>query len=55
MVQIWERCKPLQMTSPVNADNTMFIWKSKPVSSFSKNLSRYQNNEMLLSLNVSFC
>ena len=38
--------------SPVNTDHAMFIWKSKPVSSFSKKLSRYQNSEILLSLNV---
>ena len=52
MVQIWERCKPLRLISPVNTDHAMFIWKSKPVSSFSRKLSRYQNSEILLSLNV---
>ena len=52
MVQIWERCKPFQLISPVNTDHAMFIWKSKPVPSFSKKLSRYQNSEILLSLNV---
>ena len=52
MVQIWERCKPLQLINPVNTDHAMFIWKSKPVSSFSKKLSRYQNRKILLSLNV---
>ena len=52
MVQIWERCKPLQLLSPVNTDHAMFIWKSKPVLSFSKKLSRYQNSKILLSLNV---
>ena len=35
MVQIWDRCKPLQLISPVNTDHTMFIWKSEPVSFFS--------------------
>ena len=40
MVQIWERCKPLQLISPVNIDQAMFIWKSKPVLFFSKKLSR---------------
>ena len=29
------------------------IWKSKPDLSFSKKLSRYQNSEKLLSLNVA--
>ena len=52
MVQIWERCKPLQLISPVNTDHAIFIWKIKPVSSFSRKLSRHQNNEILLSLNV---
>ena len=52
MVQIWERCKPLQLISPVNTDHAMFIWKIKPVLSFSKKLSRYQNSEIFLSLNV---
>ena len=52
MVQIWERCKPLRLISPVNIDHAMFIWKSIPDLSFSKNLSRYQNSEMLSSLNV---
>ena len=52
MVQIWERCKPLQLISPVNTDHAVFIWKSKPVFSFSKKLPRYQNSEILLSLNV---
>ena len=52
MVQIWERCKPLQLISPVNTDLAMFIWKSKPVFSFSKKLPRYQNSKILLSLNV---
>ena len=41
----------LQIISPVNTDHAMSIWKSKPVSSLSK-LSRYQNSETLLSLNV---
>ena len=40
MVQIWQRYKPLQLISPVNIDQAMFIWKSKPVLSFSKKLSR---------------
>ena len=52
MVQIWERCKPLQLISPVNTDHAMFIWKSKTDLPFSKKLSRYQNSERLLSLNV---
>ena len=52
MVQIWERCKPLQLISPVNTNHAMFIWKSKPVSAFSRKLSRYQNSEILLYLNV---
>ena len=52
MVQIWERCKPLQLISPVNTDHAMFIWKSKPDLSFSKKLQKYQNSEILLSLNV---
>ena len=52
MVQIWERCKPLQLISPVNTDHPMLIWKSKLVLSSYKNLSRYQNSEILLSLNV---
>ena len=53
MVQIWERCKPLQLIIPVNTDHAMFIWKSKkPDLSFSKTLSRYQNSKILLSVNV---
>ena len=52
MVQIWERCKPLQLISPVNTDHEIFLWKSKPTLSFSKNLSKYLNSEILLSLNV---
>ena len=52
LVQIWERCKPLQLISPVNTDHAMFIWKRKPDSSFSRKLSRYQNRKILLSLNV---
>ena len=52
MVQIWERCQPPQLISPVNTDHEMFIWKSKPDLSFSIKLSRYQNSEILLSLNV---
>ena len=52
MVQIWERCKPLQLISPVNTDHAVFIWKSKPDLSLSKKLSRYQTSEILLSLNV---
>ena len=52
MIQIWERCKPLQLISPVNTDHAMFIWKSKTDLPFSKKLSRYQNSERLLSLNV---
>ena len=52
MVQIWKRCKPLQLISPVNTYYAMFVWKSKPDLSFSKKLSRYQNSEILLSLNV---
>ena len=52
MVQIWERCKPLQSINPVNTDYGMFIWKSKPDSSFSRKLSRYQNKEIPLSLNI---
>ena len=52
MVQIWERCKPLQLISLVNTDHAMFIWKRKPVLAFFKKLSRYQNSEILLSLNV---
>ena len=55
MGQIWESCKPLQMISPVNTDHAMFIWKIKPVSSFSRKLSRYQNSKILLSLNVIYC
>ena len=55
MVQIWERCKPRPLISLANTDHAVFIWKSKPVISFSKKLSRYQNSEILLSLNVSFC
>ena len=52
MIQIWERCKPLQWISPVNTDHAMFIWKSKPILSSSKKLSRYQNSKILLSLNA---
>ena len=52
MVQIWERCKSLQLISLVNTDHAMFIWKRKPVLAFFKKLSRYQNSEILLSLNV---
>ena len=47
MIQIWERCKPFQLISPVNTDHAMFIWKSKPDLSFSEKLSRYQNSEIL--------
>ena len=46
MVNIWERCKPL------NTDHAIFIWKRKADLSFPKKLSRYQNSEILLSLNV---
>ena len=46
MVQIWERCKPLQLISPVHTDHAMFIWKNKPVLSFSRKLSRYPNSEI---------
>ena len=49
---IWKRCKHFQIISAVNADHTMFIWKSKPNLSYSKKLWRYQNSEILLSLNV---
>ena len=52
MVQKWERCKLLQLISPINTDHAIFIWKSKPDSSFSRKLWRYQNREILLSLNV---
>ena len=52
MVQIWESCKRLQLICPANTDYAMFIWRAKPVLSFSKNLSRYQNREILLSLNI---
>ena len=50
MVQIWEKCKPLQLINPVNIDHAVFIWKGKPVLSFSKKLSRYQNSKILLNL-----
>ena len=40
------------LISPINTDKAMFIRKSKPVLSFSRKLSRYQNSEILLSLNV---
>ena len=50
MVQIWQKCKPLWLISPINTDHAMFIWKSKPVLSFSKKLSIYQNSKTLLSL-----
>ena len=43
MVQIYERCKPLHLTSPINIDHAMFIWRDKPDLSFSKKLSRNQN------------
>ena len=43
MVQIWERCKPVQLISPRDTNQAMFIWKSKPDISFPKKLSRYQN------------
>ena len=52
MIQICEKCKSLQLISPANTDHAMFIWKSKPDLSVSKKLSRYQNSETLLSLNV---
>ena len=52
MVQIWKRCKLLQLISPLNTDHAMFVWKSRPDSPFSKKLSRYQNSEILSSLNV---
>ena len=48
----YEKGETLQLISPVNTDDVMFIWKSKPVLSFSEKLSRYQNSEILLSLNV---
>ena len=48
----YEKAATLQLISPVNTDDVMFIWKSKPVLSFSEKLSRYQNSEILLSLNV---
>ena len=41
------------MINPVNTDHAMFIWKSKPDLSYSKKLSRYQNSEIILSLNVT--
>ena len=37
----------------MNTDHAMFIWKSKPDLSYSKKLSRYQNSEIILSLNVT--
>ena len=52
MVQVWERYKPLQLISPINTDHAMFIWRGKPVLSFSKKFSRYQNSEILCCLNV---
>ena len=52
MVQKWERSKPVQLISPRNTNQAMFIWKSKPVLSFPKKLSRYQNSEIFLGLTV---
>ena len=46
MIQIWERCKPLQLTSPVKNDHALFIWKSEPGLSFSKKLSSYQDTKI---------
>ena len=48
----YEKGATLQLISPVNTDDVMFIWKSKPVLSFSEKLLRYQNSEILLSFNV---
>ena len=47
MIQISERYKPLKFINPINTDHATFIWRGKPVTSFSKNLSRYQNSEIL--------
>ena len=52
MVQIGERCKPLQLISLINIDHVMFIWRGKLVLSFSKKLSRYQISKILWYLNV---
>ena len=43
MVQISERKKTHQLISPINTDHVMFIWRGKPVLSFSKS---YQNTEI---------
>ena len=51
MVQISERYK-LQLISLIYTDHAMFIWRGKPVLSFSKIFSRYENNEILWCLNV---
>ena len=36
----YEKAATLQLISPVNTDDVMFIWKSKPVLSFSEKLLR---------------
>ena len=53
MFEMWERYKLLQLINSLNTDYAMFIWKSKRVLLFSKQLSRYQNSEILLSLKIT--
>ena len=52
MAQISERYEPLQLIRPINTDHAMFISRGKPVLSFSKKLSRYQNSAILWCLNI---
>ena len=53
MVQISERYKPLQLISHTYTNHAIFIWRGKPVLSFSKKLSRCRNSEILWCLNVA--
>ena len=32
MVQIWERCKSLQLVNPIYTDHAMYTWRDKLVS-----------------------
>ena len=52
IIQIWERCKPVQLINPINTNLEMFIWRAALVLSFSKKSLRYQNSEILWCLNV---
>ena len=42
----------IKLTSPINVDYAMIIWKGKSVLSFAKRFSRHQNSEILSYLNL---